>query len=219
MEGTSNTEKEKSFEKIREERQREVDRLSLELLSNKKHYKKLIAKECPEEQLKLVDESRKFSKYKSRIAALFIELLDEYENDREEESSHNISHELRSLFKETIQKTVQHLEWAEYNRFDKLCDFEDEDVMFASTAFSHSKFNIRKKRHPSEDVSYFSDYWQTDKKSSRISQRDSSEFLSEENNRHEVPRDDLISSRRENAMHEDHSYWGASIRKSDSLDD
>ena len=148
------TEKEESFEKIREERQREVDLLSLELLSNKKHYKKLVAKDCPEEQLKRVDESRRFSKYKSRIAALFIELLDEYENEGEEESTHTISPELRSLFKETVQKTVQHLEWTEYNRFDKMCDFEDEDVMFANTGFSKPKFNVRKKRHPSEDDPY-----------------------------------------------------------------
>lgn len=160
MEETTNTtEKDESFEKIREERQREVDLLSLELLSNKKHYKKLVAKDCPEEQLKRVDESRRFSKYKSRIAALFIELLDEYENDEnEDESSHSISNELRFLFKEMVQKTVQHLEWTEYNRFDKQRDFEDEeDVMFANAGFSKPKFNVRKKRHPSEDDPY--SYW------------------------------------------------------------
>ena len=151
--------KEDSFEKIREERQREVDLLSLELLSNKKHYKKLVAKDCPEEQLKRVDESRRFSKYKSRIAALFIELLDEYENEGEDESTQSISPELRSLFKETVQKTVQHLEWTEYNRFDKLCDFEDDDVMFANTGFSKPKFNVRKNRHPSEDDPY--SFWGT----------------------------------------------------------
>jgi len=158
MEETINTEKDESFEQIRKERQREVDRLSLELLSNKKHYKKLVAKDCPEEQIKRVDESRRFSKYKSKIAALFIELLDEYENDGEEDSSNNISHELRSLFKETVQKTLQHLEWTEYNRFDKLCDFEEEDdVMFANAGFSHTTFNVRKKRHPSEEDPY--SYW------------------------------------------------------------
>ena len=148
MEETITAEKDESFEKIREERQREVDLLSLELLSNKKHYKKFVAKNCPEEQLKRVDESRRFSKYKSRIAAMFIEMLDEYE---EEEESHNISPDLRSLFKETIQKTMQHLEWTEYNRFDKLCDFDDEDVMFANTGFSNPTFNVRKKKHPEED--------------------------------------------------------------------
>jgi hypothetical protein len=153
----TNQDKEESFEKIREERQREVDLLSLELLSNKKHYKKLVAKDCPEEQLKRVDESRRFLKYKSRIAALFIELLDEYENDGEEESSRPVSPELRSLFKETVQQTIQHLEWTECNRFNKLCDFEDEDVMFANTVFSKPKFNVRKKRQSSEEDPY--SYW------------------------------------------------------------
>ena len=40
-------ESESAFEKLRKDRQREVVRLSLELLSNTKHYKKYIAKKTP----------------------------------------------------------------------------------------------------------------------------------------------------------------------------
>ena len=61
---------EESFNKMREERQREVDLLSLELLSNSKNYKKYIAKKCPEEQMKRVEYANRFLKYKSRIASL-----------------------------------------------------------------------------------------------------------------------------------------------------
>jgi len=140
MQDSENGEKpdEETFQRIREERQREVDLISLELLSNTKHYKKYIAKKCPEEQLKRTEESHRFMKYKSRIAAMFIEMLDEYGED---ESAPN---ELNSIFAELVQKTIQHLEWTEYNRSDAANEFEDEDMMFANTVFQHSKFNVRK---------------------------------------------------------------------------
>ena len=143
---------EESFEKFREERQREVDRLSLELLSNTKHYKKYIAKNRPEEQQKRIEDSRRFSKYKSRITALFIELLDEYEED-ETDSTSDISPEFRSQFKEMVQKTIQHLEWSEYSQSEKSNDFDDDDMMFAHTG----NFNVRKKRNSVENDPY--SYW------------------------------------------------------------
>ena len=122
---------EENFEKFREEQQREVDRISLELLSNTKHYKKYIAKNHPEERLKQIANKNKFSKYKSRVAALFIELLDEYEDLGE--SSNLVNIELQNMFKECVQKTIQHLEWHEHNQTARSTEFEDdEDVMFAS---------------------------------------------------------------------------------------
>jgi len=150
-----NTESDESFEKIREERQREVDRLSLELLSNTKHYKKYIAKNRPEEQLKRIEESQRFLKYKSRIAALFIEMLDGYEND--DDSEYKVSPELHSMFNEMVQKTVQHLEWTEYNK--KSGEFDDEeDMMFVNTGFNRPKYNSRKpSKKPTMDDPY--SYW------------------------------------------------------------
>ena len=168
---------EESFEKFREERQREVDRLSLELLSNTKHYKKYIAKNRPEEQQKRIEDSRRFLKYKSRITALFIELLDEYDREEDEDAPDSIcdvSPEFRSQFKEMVQKTIQHLEWTEYSHSEKSNEFDDEDMMFAYTGgFSAPKFNVRKKRQPQQ------------------------QHLVEEN---------------------PYSYWGATIRKSESND-
>ena len=118
-------EEEPYFEKLRVERQREVDRLSLELLSNSRHYNKYIAKNNPEEQMRRSDEAHRILKYKSRITALFIELLDEYEDLGE--TSDLVSSDLQSIFKECVQKAVQHLEWAEYN--NHVYD-EDDDIMF-----------------------------------------------------------------------------------------
>jgi hypothetical protein len=132
---------EETFQRIREERQREVDQISLELLSNTKHYKKYIANKCPEEQLKRNGESHRFLKYKSRIAAMFIEMLDEYGEDEDETTPSD----LQSIFAEMVQKTIQHLEWTEFNRSDNTAnEFDDADMMFANTGFRHSKFNVRK---------------------------------------------------------------------------
>ena len=151
----NNTDEE--FEKIRKERQREVDRLSLELLSNSKHYKKYIAKNCPEEQLKNIEDKHRFLKYKSRIAALLIELLDEYENDEQVSNHINAGPELQSMFKEMVQKTIQHLEWSEYSNSIKSNDFEEDDTMFANYRFNKPKSNFRKKRQTMEECPY--SYW------------------------------------------------------------
>jgi len=149
---TQNAKSEENFEKFREEQQREVDRISLELLSNTKHYKKYIAKNHPEERLKQVANKSRFLKYKSRVAALFIELLDEYEDL--EESSTLVNIELQSMFKECVQKTIQHLEWSEHNQTARSSEFEeDEDVMFASKP-AHSN----KRRGKSSMADPFS-YW------------------------------------------------------------
>lgn len=155
MSETRDTESDETFEKIREEHQREVDRLSLELLSNTKHYKKYIAKNCPEEQLKRIDESQRFLKYKSRIAALFIELLDEYEN--EDEPDCPVSPELHSMFKETVQKTIQHLEWSEYNKKSKEYEDDDEDMMFATVRKTRKPQHKERRSLPKDGDPY--SYW------------------------------------------------------------
>lgn len=152
------------FEKIREERQREVDRLSLELLSNTRHYKKFIAKNEPETILKRADNMRRLLKYKSRIAAVFIDILDDYEKEESSnESLTNISAELQSMFKECIQKTIQHLEWTEYNhssdssnQFGKEGEDEhdDEDDMM----FSNRTRKTRHRRQSMDSADPYS-YW------------------------------------------------------------
>jgi hypothetical protein len=113
------------FDKLREERQREVDLLSLELLSNSKQYKKYIAKNHPEDLARSAEENRRFLKYKARVAGLFMELLEEYEDLGS--TSLLVGTELQGLFKECVQKSIQHLEWKECNH-DSVA--EDDDVLF-----------------------------------------------------------------------------------------
>ena len=122
------------FEKMREERQREVDRLSLELLSNSKQYKKYIAKNHPEERVRRAEDTRRFLKYKARVAGLFAELLDEYEDLGS--TSLLVGTELQGLFKECVQKTIQHLEWKECSSNDG--DAVDEDILFGHAYKPHA---------------------------------------------------------------------------------
>jgi len=138
---------EETFQRIREERQREVDQISLELLSNTKHYKKYAAK-----NVKRTEDSPRFLKYKSRIAAMFIEMLDEYGNGEDESTPSD----LQSIFAEMVQKTIQHLEWKEYNRSDNDAEneFDDDDMMFANTGFQRSNFNVRR-TNKSDPYSYW----------------------------------------------------------------
>lgn len=156
---------EESFNRMREERQREVDLLSLELLSNTKNYKKYMATKCPEEQMKRVEYATRFLKYKSRITAMFIDLIDDYERDDDESS---VGNEINSVFKEFVQKSIQHLEWSEYSNTDNsnANEFDDADIMFATT---DTKFDARKKRTNTEDP--YSFWGATIRKSGQFQQR------------------------------------------------
>ena len=96
-------------EHLREMKRKELDRLSLELLSNTTHYKKYLAKNAPESKTRKLQEMRRFSKHKSKVMDLFIELLEDYDDlgTVSNVANTNIQH----LFKECVEKTMQFIEW------------------------------------------------------------------------------------------------------------
>jgi hypothetical protein len=149
------------FIRLREERQREVDRLSLELLSNSKHYKKYIAKKCPEEQLKRAEESRLFHQYKPQIDRLFTEMLDEYEDLGT--ISMLANSELQSIFKECVQKAMQHLEWTEYNQNSANSEYDgddgEDDILFGHAYKSSSSARSRNKSSAAASTSDPFSFW------------------------------------------------------------
>ena len=140
-------ESDEEFDKLREERQREVDLLSLELLSNAKQYKKYIAKNHPEEMVRRGEESRRFLKYKSRVAGLLMELLDEYEDLGS--TSLLVGTELQGLFKECVQKAVQHLEWKECNI--SVDEGAEPDVLFGHAYKPSGRSGATKKAQARDD--------------------------------------------------------------------
>lgn len=113
------------FARLREEHQREIDLLSLELLSNSKQYKRYIAKNCPEEQLEHEKNAARLATYKSRVAGLFMELLEEYENL--EPASSIVNNELQTVFKECVNKMIQHIEWTGCNRNSSSISQDDDE--------------------------------------------------------------------------------------------
>jgi len=96
-------------EHLREIKQRELDRLSLELLSNTSHYKKYLAKTDPDAKNRTLQEMRRFSKHKTKVIDMFLELLEDYEElgTTSVIANTNIQH----LFKECVEKTMQFIEW------------------------------------------------------------------------------------------------------------
>jgi hypothetical protein len=99
-------------EHLREIKQRELDRLSLELLSNTSHYKKYLAKTDPDAKNRTLQEMRRFSKHKTKVIDMFLELLEDYEElgTTSVIANTNIQH----LFKECVAKTMQFIEWRDF---------------------------------------------------------------------------------------------------------
>lgn len=120
------------FVRLKEENQREVDLLSLELLSNAKQYKRYISKMRPEEQIKMEEDARRFSIYKPRVAGLFMELLEEFDNP--DPTSAISNPELQLIFKECVNKMIHHIEWTDCN-FSSCREeneyADDEDMLFS----------------------------------------------------------------------------------------
>ena len=147
------------FARLREERQKEVDRLSLELLSNSKQYKKYVAKNHPDQCIKNEEDARRFSKLKPRVAGLFMELLEEY--DDLENGSSDIGVELQNLFKECVQKSMQHIEWSDHKHLASYDADPDEDMLFAhayrrpSKARHHESASSSSKKDESDPFSFW----------------------------------------------------------------
>ncbi len=142
------------FVRLKEENQREVDLLSLELLANSKQYKRYVLKMRPEEQTKLEEDARRFSIYKPRVAGLFMELLEECENP--EPTTLICNPELQLIFKECVNKMIQHIEWTDCNFSSRHEYSEDEDMLFSHAYRTPSAASSTKRRDAAPDP--FS-YW------------------------------------------------------------
>jgi hypothetical protein len=114
-----------AFDRLRQEKQREVDLLTLELLSNKRQFRKLTAKTSIDE----AEETCRFFKYKSRVVKLFLQLLKTYEEEHyahlhkpdvaagdDAAERRAFPRELTEMFRAFLHKSIQSLEWHDWNR-------------------------------------------------------------------------------------------------------
>jgi len=98
-----------------------IDKLTLELLTNKTQYKKYLAREDPEGSQKQKDYLGKIKKYRSKILNLSKEFLENPEKI--------FNNEMNEMFKIYAQTTIKYIEMREIERdnlFNK-DDFEEEE--------------------------------------------------------------------------------------------
>lgn len=121
-------------DEIREHNRRQIDQLSLELMSNTHHYKKYLAKSNPEAAILRSERSARFQKRRGRITTLLLNMLDEY--DELTTTSMLATSDIQSSFKSCVDKLLQFSEWTDYkyqygnNADDDTLFGQSDDTMF-----------------------------------------------------------------------------------------
>jgi hypothetical protein len=98
-----------------------IDKLTLELLTNKTQYKKYLAKEDPQGSQKQQDYLGKIKKYRSKILTLSKEFL-----ENPEKLFNNEMNEMFKIYAKTAIKYIEMREVERENLFNK-DDFEEEE--------------------------------------------------------------------------------------------
>lgn len=107
------------------QKKREIDQLSLELLSNSSHYKKYLAKSEPSDE----SSSTRLLKNKERVQSMLTELLDDYDGLTTFSMTGN--GEIQRKFKICVDKILDFLEWTSYKDSHEEPHYsEADDVMF-----------------------------------------------------------------------------------------
>ncbi len=106
----------------------DIDKLTLELLTNKTQYKKYLAKTDPEKHRASQEYLEKIEKYRYKIQSMFTQLLD----DPDKQITHEISEDFHSF----VKTAIHHFEMKELERETDIYSYdknrEDEDVLFGN---------------------------------------------------------------------------------------
>jgi molecular chaperone GrpE (heat shock protein) len=113
------------LEEVKIQKRKEMDQLSLELLSNTSQYKKYLAKTDPHETAKRKEASVRLKRNKERVVTMLLNLLDEYEDLTTFSTTGNT--EIQRQFKTCVDKVLDFIEWTHYKHPDP---GEDPDTMF-----------------------------------------------------------------------------------------
>lgn len=117
------------------QKKREIDQLSLELLSNSSHYKKYLAKTEPTES---TESSARLFKHKDQVLTMLMDLLDDYDGLTTFSMTGN--GEIQRKFKVCVDKILDFLEWTSYKNLPEE-QFQNDhfpneaDTMFGNCAF------------------------------------------------------------------------------------
>ena len=116
----------------KEESRKRIDRMTLELLVPKSHYRKYLEKTDPAEYEKKREKYERFLKYRNRIGALTKELLNDYSVSGN--SMHLGNTEIQELFAAFLDKCISFFEireWSSENIESEDAEAED-DVLFGN---------------------------------------------------------------------------------------
>ena len=113
-------------------KQKQIDKMTLELLVNKRQYRKYLEKHNTAEYEQKQDSFMQFCKYKKQIGMLMQELLNDYSVSGN--SAHLGNTEIHDIFEAFIQKSTYFFESKEHElqSFGFRADDEDEDTLFGS---------------------------------------------------------------------------------------
>lgn len=112
------------LEEVKIQKRKEMDKLSLELLSNTSQYKKYLAKTDPNETAKRNETSVRLQRNKERVTSMLLNLLDEYEDLTTYSTTGNT--EIQRQFKTCVDKILDFVEWTNYKQPLN----QDPDTMF-----------------------------------------------------------------------------------------
>lgn len=106
----------------------DIDKLTLELLTNKSQYKKYLSKADPEKYKSNQEHLEKISKYRGKILDVFSQLLDDPDKQ--------ITTGLNDDFDHFVKSCINHFEMKELekygNHFEKEEEQEDDDILFGN---------------------------------------------------------------------------------------
>jgi hypothetical protein len=111
--------------------QSSIDKLTMELMMNKSHYKKYLLKQDPKKYQEIQEHIDKIHKYNGQIEELFSELL---VNSMKSNMPEKYTRSINDAFQEFIKTCIQHFEICQLEQGP---DNADNDTLFSSITQSN----------------------------------------------------------------------------------
>lgn len=117
--------------------QSSIDKLTMELMMNKSHYKKYLLNRDPQKYQEVQEHTNKIRKYSNQLESLFAELLtDSMKSNVPEKHTRAVN----DSFQEYIKTCIQHFEIKDLEQ-GSTTEAVDTDVMFEPSTLDHTISN------------------------------------------------------------------------------
>jgi hypothetical protein len=117
--------------------QSSIDKLTMELMMNKSHYKKYLLNRDPQKYQEVQEHTNKIRKYSNQLESLFAELLtDSMKSNVPEKHTRAVN----DSFQEYIKTCIQHFEIKDLEQ-GSTTEALDTDVMFDPSTINHTISN------------------------------------------------------------------------------